>query len=43
MIYLAANYIDYTDPLFGGIDDDTGFGHLQLVKDGYEIEVQAPL
>lgn len=42
MIYLAANYVNYTDPLLGDLNDDIGFGHLQLVKDGFEIEVQAP-
>jgi len=39
MIYLAANYVNYTDPLLGELNDDIGFGHLQLVKDGFEIEV----
>ena len=43
-ITLAGNFIDLTD--FAVLDEDgetRGWGHLQLVKDGNEIEVQAPI
>lgn len=41
-IYLAANYINGTDPFEAGLFDNVGFGHLQLVQGTQEIEVQAP-
>ncbi len=41
-ITLAGNYINANDPFDGNPFNDVGYGHLQLVMDGLEIEVQLP-
>ena len=39
-LYIAANYVNGTDPLVGWINDGIGYGHLQIVYGANELEVQ---